>query len=307
MRTWKLATAALIAVLLSACVKHPSEPKEPPPSSHPDSCCNTLLIVLPYDSASGTPVVGASVRVQQAQGSYSETKVTQQNGASFPKLCPGTYFLRISHEHCSVRELSIALECEDTVELRIPLVCEERDSDTCCRGVITVRVYDSLQAKPLRDAIVRLWEQGKLVETRPVHDGSAAFDGLCKGEYVIEVTAEEYQPREIRIYLPCNDRVEARVGLLPKHQECCEGMVAVIIQDSVSAQRIRGARVWLWQNGRLITQQETGADGVARFTRLCQGPYGISVHADGYRPKEFELTLGCNQAIERHVLLPRRP
>ncbi|MDW8012677.1 MAG: hypothetical protein RMJ47_06810 [Bacteroidota bacterium] len=248
------------------------------------------------------------MRVQQDQGSYNKTKVTQQDGASFSGLCPGTYIVHISHEHCSVRELSVELGCEDTVKLCIPLDCgEERDSDTCCRGVITVRVYDSLQAKPLQAAVVCLWKQGKLVETQPAHDGSAAFDSLCEGEYVVEVTAEGYRSREVRIHLPCNDHVEIWVGLLPKHQECCEGMVAVIVQDSTRVQRIQGAQVRLWQNGRLLTQQGTDADGVARFTRLCQGPYGISVHADGYWPRELEFSLGCNQAIEHCVSLSRRP
>ncbi|MDW7997014.1 MAG: carboxypeptidase regulatory-like domain-containing protein [Bacteroidota bacterium] len=304
MRLQVSCAASLCALFLSACVKHPSEPKEPP--SKPDSCCHGTLLVLPYDSASGAIRVGASVRVQKQHGDYTQTKVSDQAGALFTELCPGTYILRVAHEHCAVQELTLTLECNDVTTLRLPLHCEGRDEDTCCQGIISVRVADSIRMTPPPSATVRLWCQGVLLEQQLARNGLAAFDGLCAGAYVVEVLAEGYQSKEVRVHVECNTHVSVDVMLHPAHRECCEGVAEIVVRDSGSERPIAGALVRLWREGRILAEGSSIQNGVVRFVHLCKGDYGVSIHAEGYNPKEFEFDLGCNQTIERHVLLSRR-
>jgi len=291
----------LFALLLSACVKHPTEPKEPP--THPDSCCNATLLVVPYDSASGTVAVGASVRVQKQNGDYNTTQVSSQTGALFTGLCPGTYAIRIAREHCAVRELTVTIECNESAVLQVPLACE-RAADSCCHGIISVRVMDSLDAEPIL-ATVRLWRNGQLVEQQQTRQGTAAFDGLCAGRYVLEIVAEGYQSKEVVVELECNAHVGLLILLSPRQRECCNGVLEITVTDSVRHTPIAGATVRLWQGGRIVAEAVTNANGTVRFANLCKGVYGISVHAEGYKPREGEIELGCNQA--RGILISLEP
>jgi|LJSS01.1.fsa_nt_gb hypothetical protein len=302
-RSYLLVATVFSALLLGACVKHPTEPKEPPTS--PDSCCNGVLLVLPYDSLSGAVVVGASVRVQKQQGDYNQTKVSDQGGALFTGLCPGTYALRIAREHCAVRELTITLECNEVATLRIPLRCENAQ-DSCCHGIISVSILDSLSMTPPPSATVRLWRNGTIVEQQQTRQGAAAFDGLCAGEYVLEILAEGYQPKELPVRLECNAHVGVRVLLSRKQQECCNGVLELVVRDSLTNEPIPGAVVRLWREGRIVAEARTNDNGVARFAELCKGAYGISVHAEGYNPKELTVELGCNQAKGHQIFLSQR-
>jgi hypothetical protein len=50
----------------------------------------------------------------------------------------------------------------------------------------------------------------------------------------------------------------------------------------------------------------TNGAGVARFTDLCPGRYGVSVHyslGDITIGKETEVELECNERVELHFLL----
>ena len=293
-----------LAFVLTACVKHPTEPKEPP--TQPDSCCHGTLLVVPYDSASGDILVGASVRVQKQGGEYNQTKTADRGGALFTGLCPGTYALRVAREHCAVKEFTVTLECNENAVVRVPLRCESSD-DSCCHGVLFVIVADSVQhSPPSHGAVVRLWRNGTLVEKHETSQGVAAFDGLCPGEYVIEVLAEGYIPKEFRIRLECNDRREVHILLSPRQHECCEGVLELVVLNS-SEQPVPNAQVRLWRNGAVVAEARTNSTGVVRFADLCQGVYGISIQHEDYSPKEFQVELGCNQAVGRRVILEARP
>lgn len=292
-----LSCIAACALVLSSCVKHPTEPKEPP--TKPDSCCNTVMLIVPYDSTSGAPVVGASVRLQNSGRTW--TAVTDSGGALFRGLCPGTYSIRIASERCTVRELSVTVECNDNLTLRVPLRCQS-DSD-CCRGILSLTIFDSLSMTPLPEATVRLWRHGTLVEQQQARRGTALFDGLCAGEYIAEIVAEGYQSKELPVRVECNGHVGIRILLSPRHQECCKSELEIVVRDSSTREPIAGARVRLWQGNRLVAELITGRDGTVEFKHLCRGVYSISVHAEGYAPKEFTMEVGCREELREHVWL----
>ncbi len=291
-----------LALVLTACVKPPTGP-EPP--AKPDSCCHGTLVVLPYDSVSGDLLVGASVRVQKQQGDYSQTKTVEAGGAVFTGLCPGTYALRIAREHCAVRELTVTLECNESAVVHTALLCESGSSDSCCHGVVSVVVTDSLRHAPASGVVVRIWRRGNLVEQHEARQGVATFDGLCPGEYVLEVVGEGYVPKELPLRLECNDRREVHVLLSPRQHECCEGVLEIVVRDS-SEEPVVNALVRLWRNGAVVAEARTDSRGVVRFAHLCKGVYGVSIHHEDYLPKEFQVELGCNQALERRVFLESR-
>ncbi len=288
------------ALVVSSCVKHPTEPKEPP--TRADSCCNSVMLIIPYDSASGAPVVGASVRLQKSDRTW--TAVTDSWGALFRDLCPGTYSVRIASEHCSVRELSVPVECNSALTLRVPLRCE-RDSD-CCRGILSFSILDSLSLQPLPQATVRLWRHGTLIAQQQAQQGIAVFDNLCAGEYMADIVAEGYQPKELPVRVECRGHVGIHILLSPRHHECCEGELVILVRDSSLRAPIAGARVRLWREGRLVAELIADLEGRVEFKHLCRGLYGISVHAEGYTPKEFTLEVGCNEKLREHAWLSPR-
>lgn len=292
-----------LALLLTACVKPPTEP-EPP--TKPDSCCHGTLLVLPYDSISGDILLGASVRLQKQHSDYTQTKTVEAGGALFTGLCPGTYALRIAREHCAVRELTLTLECNENAVVRTALSCEQSD-DSCCHGALSVTVLDSLRMmSPPSGVVVRLWRQGNLVEQAETRQGVAAFDGLCPGEYVLEIVGEGYTPKEVPVRLECNEHRTIRVLICPRQQECCNGVLELVIRDSSNEKPVAGALVRLWRHGVVVADARTDSRGVVRFAHLCKGAYGISIHHEQYLPKELQLELGCNQALERRVFLEAR-
>lgn|GEM_PF-1069597 len=302
-----LSVVALGALLASSCVKHPTEPKEPPPKS--DSCCNGTLLIVPYDSVSGEIISGASVRLQKQNGDYSRTIPSDSTGALFTRLCPGTYAIRIAtespHKPCAVREMTITMGCNETKTLRVPIRCE-RESN-CCHGVLIVFAMDSLRmSPPSASGIVRLWRGNAIIQQAELRQGQAAFDGLCPGEYTVEIRAEGYQLKEIPVRLECNEQKLLRLLLSPMPKECCEGKIKVVVRDSVRATALSGVRIRLWKGGAIIAERATDSEGRAMFDQLCKGVYGVSIYAEGYVPKEFVIELGCNQEIERLALLSPR-
>jgi len=56
--------------------------------------------------------------------------------------------------------------------------------------------------------------------------------------------------------------------------------------------------VKLWKGGQLIKTLTISDNQPAKFIDLCEGKYGISVVANGYKGKEADITLGCNKIEE---------
>ncbi len=304
MRRWSLPLLlSALALLLQACVK-PTEPTEPK-----DSCCNGSLTVLVYDSTSGMLIAGASVQIRREHSDYQATATTNEAGvAEFAHLCAGTYSIRIAAEGCAVVELSLELECNGHALLRVPLRCERSDRK-CCHGAIALAVRDSATGQAIAGASVQLRQRGVVLEeTHTNSEGVAAFDGLCPGEYVLVVAAEGYRACELTVTLECNQVRRFAVALQQRSQECCNGVLEIVVYGMNKP--LPNATVRLWRQGRLYAEARTSQNGVARFAALCMGVYGVSVQPPAelhdLLPQETQVELGCNQARELRIELPRR-
>jgi uncharacterized surface anchored protein len=292
-----------LVLLLQACVK-PTEPTEPK-----DSCCNGSLTILVYDSTSSKLITGASIQIRREHSDYQATATTNEAGvAEFAHLCAGTYSIRIAAEGCAVVELSLELECNGRAFLRVPLRCERSDRE-CCHGAIVLAVRDSATGEAIVGAVVQLRQRGVVLEeTRTNGEGVAAFDGLCPGEYVLVVAAEGFQARELTVTLECNQVRRLVVALQQRRQECCNGVLEIVVYGMNKP--LPNATVRLWRQGRLYAEARTNQNGVARFANLCMGVYGISVQPPpefhDLLPQETQVELSCNQARELRIELPPR-
>ncbi|MFZ1730894.1 MAG: carboxypeptidase regulatory-like domain-containing protein [Bacteroidota bacterium] len=163
-------------------------------------CCSGVFTIVVRD-ANGNPVQGAKVVIKKS-GTAVADPVTNSNGAVVVDgLCKGEYSYRISKDGFSVVEGSFAINelCEPvTREATLTAIT------ICCSGVLTVNVVDSTNT-PVEGATVKLWQNGAVKETVLTSSlGVAVFDGLCKGEYGVNVTKTGYNSREFTFAINVN-------------------------------------------------------------------------------------------------------
>lgn len=256
-----------------------------------DECCKGVIKVIVRDDKTGELMKYGVVKLWQGGKVIKEVKISE-GLAIFENLCEGKYGINISAEGYKGAEASVELGCNATKEIEKRLIL----SDDCCKGVIKVFPKDEQSGESLNGASVKLYKDGKLLETAKVVNGVAAFDGLCEGKYLVVVTAEGYKSIEFEIELGCNKTMEF-VKKLAKNDECCKGVIKVYPKDNDSNEPINGATVKLWKDGKLFKEGKV-VNGVAVFENLCEGRYEISIIAEGYKGIEFVQELGCNKTVE---------
>jgi len=270
-------------------------------------CCRGAIVFAVRDSATGEAIAGASVQLRQRSVVLEETRTNGEGEATFDGLCPGEYVLVVAAEGYRARELTVTLECNQVRRFAVTLQQRSRE---CCNGVLEIVVYG--MHKPLPEATVRLWRHGRIyAEARTNQHGVARFANLCMGLYDVSVHPpvgfhHDLLPKETQVELGCNQARELRIELPPRGGACCDGVIAVVVRDSLSNQPLEGAVVRLWRASALLETRTTNSSGVARFEDLCPGRYGVSIHyrsGDNTIGKETEVELGCNERAELHLLL----
>jgi uncharacterized surface anchored protein len=173
------------------------------------ACCDGVLTLVVRD-ANNNPVQNAKVQVRKGSKTI-EDPVTDANGRIVVDgLCAGEYNYRISKEGYKVVEgtFVIGTSC-DPVTREVSL---ESDA-VCCSGVLTVTAVDS-SSTPVAGATVKVWKNGVVLKTAQTDaSGKAVFDGLCKGEYGVDVVKTGFQGREFSFAIngecdPFNKTVE---------------------------------------------------------------------------------------------------
>jgi uncharacterized surface anchored protein len=271
-----------------------------------DSCCNGVLRIIPKDSATGAVLTGASIRINKAGGN-ARTIVSNGDGSIFREVCSGTYNVRIAKDGYHVVEFSITVACNDSVRTERLLVPNGdngggHNGDSCCHGHITIIVRDSATNAVIPNATVKIWKNGVLLETATTNgDGRATVDGLCNGDYTVDILREHYRHQEVHVGLGCNGSYQETYRLGAEGGDnngdsCCQGRVQINVQDA-EGHALNGVTVKLWKGNQLIATKAS-AEGRAVFEGLCTGSYSISMSKDGYTAQEFAFTLTCNQRYE---------
>lgn len=268
-----------------------------------DSCCHGTLRIIPRDSSNNEVITNAHVQIKRVGGNTRNEK-TNGDGATFREMCAGTYNVRIAKEgdiNYKVVEFQITLECNDSVVTERTMVRKagENNNDTCCNGRVDIIPRDSANNEVLNGATVKLWKGNKLIAGKNTNDGHTVFEKLCAGEYSVSIFKDGHKGIEFSFNLECNGRLELTKTLVKNVPDsCCDGSLTVVVRDSTNNGVLANTKVRLWKNGVNIVSKVTNGDGVVKFEDLCSGKYGVDMIREGYKSREFNVTLECNQQAE---------
>lgn len=256
-----------------------------------DSCCRGVVHIVVRDSSNNAVLTG--VKVKLWQGSQLKAQETSgPNGVVFSNLCAGSYRLSISRDGYGVKEFEIRLTCNDTLEMTKYMT----SPDSCCNNRIKIMARNSATGQAIANATVKLWKNGVLVKTLATNsDGYAVFEELCRGEYGVSISREGYTGSEFQVQVSCSSNEVLTASLVPEQSnECCAGVIRLVLRDSVSNSVVNNASVQLWKGGQKLSVLATNGDGVVLFANLCEGRYVLNVSREGYNNREFVVELGCS-------------
>jgi uncharacterized surface anchored protein len=268
-----------------------------------DSCCGTLIVSV---TSGGTALNEAQVRVRRGDHTLA-TGYTNDHGLFvMHHVCPGEYNLRVAKTGYSVSEPTFTLTECDSVEESVSLTQTSSSHDTCCGGTFRINVTDSASGESITSGTVTMSRSG-VTRTATVNDhGYVIFHEVCAGQYVFHISREHYRTIEFTETMHCNDsitmnRVLAQVTSSGA-DSCCGGSITLYVRDSASNELLNSGTANLW-HGSTMLQSRTVSSSGTHFEHLCQGTYQISLSRDGYHSVEFNVEVGCNEAVSVTRLL----
>ncbi len=266
-----------------------------------DSCCGTLALTV-IDSANSGALQGVEVKLRTGGARIAVGTTDALGRIVFHHVCAGQYNFRLAKQGFRVVEEDVAIENCDSVGFNIVMRTLGHDgNDSCCNGVATVIIRDSLTNAQLGGSTVKLRKNGALLTTLTTNnDGFVRFTGLCPGQYSLLIQRDGYGAREVNFTAECNDSLEIARKLLAiqnNEDSCCHGVIRVVVRDSSTNAIVVGAKVKIWKGNVLKAQETTGQNG-AVIGGLCEGSYGVNISRDGYAPVEFDVRLACNDTID---------
>lgn len=265
-------------------------------------CCEGVFTLIVRDG-NGNPVQGAKVLIRKGSKVIEDPRTDANGKIIVDGLCAGHYNYRISKEGWKVveGEFDINENC-DPVTREVTL---EQVNTTCCDGVLTLVVRDSLN-NPVKGALVLIRKGEKIIaDPRTDANGRIVVDGLCEGHYTYRISKDGYKVVEGEFDINENCDPVTREVTLNAENICCSGVLKVIAVDS-SNTPIEGATVRVWKNGAVLETATTNSNGRAVFDGLCAGPYGVDVQKSGLKGREFEfvINVNCDPYTKTVELLP---
>lgn len=266
---------------------------------HRDDCCGKIII---YTLASDSSCLSnVEVRLNRGHDLIRKSHTDNDGRVVFEHICAGNYWIRLSKEGFQVIEREFSLNNCDTFQFYYYL--QHREVDTCCNGLLKVKVKDKVKGNFLNGAIVKLRKNGTLLNTLTIkEDQPVHFRELCPGNYSLLILREGYKALEYNFSFECNDTLEYAAEL--EEDTCCNGWIKVIVKNQ-SNEPISQAKVKIWKSGKSLGYHYTNNDGVATFYELCNGTYAFDIQREGYKHIEFQVEIGCGEGKEITKTLER--
>ena len=267
-----------------------------------DSCCNSNIKVSVKDQANNTDILNATIKIYKANQLLGEYK-NQANPFVFQKLCPGSYNFTVMKDGYKPIEFSVSIGCNETKESQANLT--KIVTDTCCKGKIKVWLKDSATGADLINAQFKLWKDGAVISTKGSQVNPIVFENLCSGNYGLNITREGYKGSELSVIIACNEvkEITKSIAKIPL-DSCCNNIISVRTRDSATSANINEVLVKLWKGSAIIKDGKTNAEGRLVFSGICKGSYTIAMAKDGYKGKEFNLTVNCGDSLNFEKFLP---
>ncbi len=262
-----------------------------------DTCCNGAIKVIVLNQEN-QPISQAKVNLWKNGVKIKDATTNNDGYVIFNNLCNGKYGIDVIKEGFKAIEFLIELGCNE--EKVITKVIEHQSSpDSCCNGLLILRVKDKSTNESLNGAKVKMWKHGAVVNTAVVSEGKVVFKNICPGTYGFSVIYDTYKTLEFELKFECNDTLEKTVYLEKESKDtCCNGKVILYVKDSTTNQPIVSANVSLWKGSTKINLLTTNENGRVVFENLCEGEYSFGVTKEGYYGREFTFKVDCNQTYE---------
>jgi len=269
-----------------------------------DTCCNGSIKIYVKNSVE-QPLAQAVVYIWKNDQKLGSLTTNDSGYVIFRKLCQGRYVFSIKRGDYKPIEFAVEIGCNE--EKVITKILERVETDTCCNGVLIVRVKDRSNEANINGAYVKMWKNGQVIRKETTSEGIATFRNICAGEYGFSILKDNYKTNEFSLNFECNDTIDVTKFLERTEVDtCCKGRIVLYVKDSSNNNAIQGAEVKLWKGTTKIALQTTGDNGRVVFENVCQGNYQISISHTNYRGMEFTFEIGCNQTREFVKYLVRK-
>lgn len=265
-----------------------------------DSCCDGKFKLSLRDSTSNEIILGATVKLWKNGKVIKEGK-TKEEWIIFEGLCKGRYSVTISHENYKTSEFSIEIPCNETIEMIKYL---SKDSEPCCDGKVKIKPVDINTKLPIKNATVKLWKDGQIISQKVVEEEYVIFEKLCKGKYGVDIVHEKYKNIEFSFELGCNETKSIVKELEPlKNDSCCNGVIYVNVKDSLDNSKLKSVLAKLWRENKVYKYGYTDETGHYSFENVCQGKYILTLTREGYKSREININVECNDTLELNYKL----
>ncbi|HOV92780.1 MAG TPA: carboxypeptidase regulatory-like domain-containing protein [Candidatus Kapabacteria bacterium] len=265
-------------------------------------CCASLKVLV-RDDATKKALENAEVRLNSTNNNFSQTKKTDANGSVlFENVCEGDYWIRVALENYQLVERNLMIKnCEaKVIEVHLTKVAQR---DTCCDNRVTINLKNS-GGELINGAMVKIWNNGKILQTKTSENGKVIFDGLCTGTYGISVSRDGYKPIEWTVAVTCHQSLEFSKTLeyVPR-DTFCDNKATLTTVDK-DGELIKGATISIWKDNHII-DSKIAENGTAIFNELCSGKYPVIISKDGYKTVNWLLIVSCHQSLEYFITLTK--
>jgi len=277
-------------------------------TSSRDSCCLGVLTIIPIDSATNTPIVGALVKLSRA-GMDTRQKYSTAAGVEFGELCDGVYAVRISKEPYRVREFTVTMGCSEIKAMHALLVSEV-SNDSCCHGVVQFTIIDTTTRAPINGATVKFRRGSSIIAAQSTGSegrapGVARFTNVCEGHYNIAVFADGYAAREFEFTVGCNESFAHTLAMKQAVVDSCHtAVIKVRVKDSTSGTWLSGVTVTVHRGSSQIDLGLTDQEGwYTRQGLTAPATYILTFAKAGYQSKTLHFTLKECRVYEESIKL----
>jgi 5-hydroxyisourate hydrolase-like protein (transthyretin family) len=286
-----LAAALCIgALIFSACKDNP------PVTSNSQSV--TLSGVARDEQ--GFIIPNALITVVNPANTVVATDTTDEFGIFELRNLPNDYsLLKLQARHSDFKVYESPITSITTGGVANGTLLTMTHMDSACAH-LSLTVSSQANGTPIEGAQVRLTRNEMLVTTvNTDQQGKVEFQYLMAGNYFIKVTKPGYlvYTRSLTMQYCDTMSLDIRLTAGTSGDSCCFGKLRITPKDSVTNTVMIGATVRLTGPQTQIRSKTATATGVL-FEEMCPGTYAVRVSKDGYKVKEFSITMGCNDLKE---------
>lgn len=254
------------------------------------------LRIRKIDAQNGSPLIGATFRIEQTDGGYKTNVTTGHSGyiefkgAELPFGSYKIYELKAPEGYEKDKEVQ-TFEWKGTSDVTVTF------KNTRTPSLVLIKMDKDTQ-EPLEDAAFAVYKDGKKI-TDVVTDnaGYARISGLSEGYYELEETAASkgYVLDKTRhgIHIdPYNPATEDDPVLVITN----ERKPGLIIEklDAETLKPMKGTAFAVYKDTKLVGEYKTNADGLIEFTDIEVGIYTVKE----IKTDSSHIMQGCPQTIE---------